>query len=128
MGILDAFKFKFNKSPTLSDSFESDSYANELSKNLALKASALNKVSNYIARSFSKAKFVIKGDLDSNKKSWLFCLNVQPNPNQSSSVFLGEIAKKLIADGEVLIVSYQESLYIADSFSKKEARLTGQCH
>ncbi|HEL2279041.1 TPA: phage portal protein [Streptococcus suis] len=128
MGILDAFKFKFNKSPTLSDSFENDSYANELSKNLALKASALNKVSNYIARSFSKAKFVIKGELDSNKKSWLFCLNVQPNPNQSSSVFLGEIAKKLIADGEVLIVSYQESLYIADSFSKKEARLTGNVY
>ncbi|MEG3308244.1 phage portal protein [Streptococcus suis] len=128
MGILDAFKFKFNKSPTLSDSFENDSYANELSKNLALKASALNKVSNYIARSFSKAKFVIKGELDSNKKSWLFCLNVQPNPNQSSSVFLGEIAKKLIADGEVLIVSYRESLYIADSFSKKEARLTGNVY
>lgn len=125
MGILDAFKFKFNKSPTLSESFENDELLKEISTNLALKASALNKVTNYIARTFSKAKFVIKGDLDENKKSWLYRLNVQPNPNQSSSEFLVEIAKKLISEGEVLIVAYKGFIYLAENFSKKDNKLAG---
>ncbi|HFU4218401.1 TPA: phage portal protein [Streptococcus suis] len=125
MGILDAFKFKFNKSPTLSESFENDELLKEISTNLALKASALNKVTNYIARTFSKAKFVIKGDLDENKKSWLYRLNVQPNPNQSSSEFLVEIAKNLISEGEVLIVTYKGFIYLAEKFSKKDNKLVG---
>ncbi|HFI0791124.1 TPA: phage portal protein [Streptococcus suis] len=125
MGILDAFKFKFNKSPTLSESFENDELLKEISTNLALKASALNKVTNYIARTFSKAKFVIKGDLDENKKSWLYRLNVQPNPNQSSSEFLVEIAKNLISEGEVLIVAYKGFIYLAEKFSKKDNKLAG---
>ena len=121
MGILDAFKFK--RSPTFSDS--DDGETSELSKNIALRYGALDKVANYVGRGVSKAKFVLKGPDVDDLKDWLYLLNVKPNPNQLSSEFLAEIGKTLIKSGEVMIVVRKGYLYIVDSYSKEENSLDG---
>ena len=119
MSFLDYFKFQ--RSPTFSDT--DDGVTSELSKNISLKYGALHKVSNYVGRGVSKAKFVLKGPDAQRLSYWLYKLNVEPNPNQTASQFLGEIGKAMIEDGEVMIVAYKGNLYVADSYSKEEESL-----
>lgn len=121
MSFLDYFKFQ--RSPTFSDT--DDGVTSELSKNISLKYGALHKVSNYVGRGVSKAKFVLKGPDAQRFSYWLYKLNVEPNPNQTASQFLGEIGKAMIEDGEVMIVTYKGNLYVADSYSKEEESLEG---
>lgn len=121
MSLLDYFKFQ--RAPTFSDT--DDGVASELSKNISLKYGALHKVSNYVGRGVSKAKFVLKGPDADKLSEWLYKLNVEPNPNQTVSQFLGEIGKTMIEEGEVMIVVYKGNLYIADSYSKEEESLKG---
>ena len=127
MGLLDSFKFAFNKSPTIEDSDLTllDDESKEISKNLSLRNGALLKVSYYIGRTLSKAKFVIKGECGEDKKRWLYVLNVQPNPNQTSSEFLSEVGRKMITEGEVLLVTYKGHLYIADACTKEDSDIRG---
>ena len=49
--------------------------------------------------------------------------NVRPNQNQSSASFRKRIITKLINDNEVLIISPNEHLYVADSFFRNEYTL-----
>lgn len=121
MSLLDYFKFQ--RAPTFSDT--DDGETSELSKNISLKYGALNKVSNYVGRGVSKAKFVLKGSDAEKLNDWLYKLNVEPNPNQTASEFLGEIGKAMIEDGEVMVVVYKGNLYVADSYSKEEESLEG---
>lgn len=122
MNLLDYFKFQ--RAPTFSDT--DDGVTSELSKNISLKYGALHKVSNYVGRGVSKAKFILKGpDAEKLSAEWLYKLNVKPNPNQTASQFLGEIGKAMIEEGEVMIVAYKGSLYIADNYSKEEESLEG---
>ncbi|RGC38207.1 phage portal protein [Streptococcus gallolyticus] len=121
MSLLDYFKFQ--RAPTFSDT--DDGETSELSKNISLKYGALHKVSNYVGRGVSKAKFVLKGPDAQRLSYWLYKLNVEPNPNQTASQFLGEIGKAMIEDGEVMIVAYKGNLYVADSYSKEEESLEG---
>lgn len=52
------------------------------------------------------------------KDTW-YRLNVQPNPNQSSSEFLKQLTRHLIFDGEALIIKTETNdLYVANSFAK----------
>lgn len=123
MGILDFFSFK--RSPT----YDSESVSfDEISKNVALKTAALNKTANYVARGVSKVKFWIKGAEGSKYSKWLYLLNVSPNPNQTASKFLADIARTLIVEGSVLIVRRRGYLYIVDSYVKVEASLDGNVY
>ena len=124
MGFLDYFKFQ--RASTYSDT--DDGETSELSQNISLKYGALNKVSNYVGRGVSKAKFTLKGPDSENLKEWLYKLNVAPNPNQTASQFLGEIGKTLIEDGEVMVVAYKGNLYVADSYNTEEESLEGNTY
>jgi HK97 family phage portal protein len=71
----------------------------------------------YISTAISVCEFriFIKG-----KESFgtdYYDLNVSPNLYQSSADFKRAIASALLADGEVLIISYDKQLFIADSFN-----------
>lgn len=51
-------------------------------------------------------------------------LNVEPNPNQSSSEFMKQLARRLVFDGEALIIKTDDgNLYIASSFMKGDYQL-----
>lgn len=117
MGIFDIFSFSRGRS--LVDT-EVEEETSELSKNIALKSAALAKVANYVGRSISKTKFVLKGPSVDQHKDWLYLLNVQPNPNQTASEFLAKVGKLLITEGEVLLLVKDGYLFIADSYTVEE--------
>ena len=123
MGILDVFKF--SKAETFVDMNELSTREKEISKNLALKSAALSKNANYVGRGLSKARFLVKGPNGDKFKDWLYLLNVRPNPNQTASIFLAEVGKGLITDGEILLVVKDGNLFIADSFTVEEKSLKG---
>lgn len=125
MGFLDIFSFSKGKSLTDSDL---DADTSEISKNLALKSAALAKVSNYVGRSISKTKFVLKGAKADQFNNWLYRLNVQPNPNQTASEFLSEIGKLMITEGKVLLVVKNRYLYIAESYAVEEKSYKGNSY
>lgn len=124
MSIFDIFNFK--RSATYSDT--DDGNDSELSKNVALRYGAINKVANYVGRGVSKAKFVLKGPNADQYSEWLYRLNVQPNPNQTAAVFLAEIGKALINNGEALVVVRNKFLYLAESYSIEEKSLDGHTY
>lgn len=86
-----------------------------------MKNIALETCVNYIARTFAKATFIKK---DRNQKSVFdedhYLLNTRPNPNQTAAEFWTQAVSNLVRDGELLIVAYQNGLFIADDFVKNE--------
>lgn len=57
------------------------------------------------------------------KEVW-YRLNVEPNPNQSSSEFMKQLARRLILNGEALIIKTDNgNLYVAKSFMKGNHQL-----
>ena len=125
MGILDYIP-GFKKAATYNE--DEDNAISELSKNLSLKSTALQVCALYIARNVSKAHFILKTEDEEKKKFWSFLLNVQPNPNQTASEFFADIAKKLVIDGEVLIINHKKNLYIPDNFSLEKRDLKGNIY
>lgn len=67
----------------------------------------------------SKSEFItyLKGEV--KKTDTWYRLNVEPNPNQSSSEFMKQLANRLVFNGEALIVRLEDnSLYVAKEFTK----------
>ncbi|GAX47302.1 phage portal protein [Pseudolactococcus reticulitermitis] len=115
MGVLDAILGRKERS-----SFEfvmASATAQATMKNIALDTCV-----NYVARTFAKATFIKK---DKNQKSVFdedyYLLNSRPNPNQTAAEFWAQAVSKLMRDSELLIITYQRGLYIADAFVKNES-------
>ena len=47
---------------------------------------------------------------------YYYKLNIKPNPNEEATSFFYKVIKKYLTDEEVLIVSINDNLYMADSF------------
>lgn len=72
----------------------------------------------------SKCEFKTYIKNSEEKKDNYYLLNVEPNPNQSSSEFWKLVAYKLIHDFECLIIQTDNGyLYVADSFDKGDYQL-----
>lgn len=57
------------------------------------------------------------------KDVW-YRLNVEPNPNQSSSEFMKQLARRLVFNGEALIIKTDNgNLYIASQYRKSDRQL-----
>lgn len=107
---------KVNMSTCVIDGLDSLSY-----EKLAIESSI-----NLIAKTISRAEFQTFQYNEDKKKSEeikginYYILNVEANQNQSATVFWKDTVKKLLTNGEVLILLQNNKLYLADSFDRKE--------
>lgn len=86
-----------------------------------LKKMAIDSVLNFVARTFSTAKFTFKKGKDVVDTDWEYLLNVRPNKNMSASDFWQKAIYKLMFDNELLIIlSDDDQLLIADDFQRTE--------
>lgn len=93
---------------------------------LYLKAMAVDKSAEFLARSFasSEFRFLKKGRRVNNE--WDRVLNRSPNRNDSGTTFWQKVIYKLITQNEVLIVlSDDNQLLIADSYIRKRYAVYG---
>ena len=87
----------------------------------AYKRWAIEAVIGMIARTLMQTDFRVKRNGKFVKDDIFYKLNVKPNKNQSAAVFWNEVARRLIYDGECLIVkSRSDDLLVAEDFSRKE--------
>lgn len=75
---------------------------------------------NLIARIMSLAEFQTFEDSQETRKLNYYILNVEANKNKSASLFWQEAVKKLLKEGEALILIQDKQLFLADSFDRKE--------
>ena len=92
----------------------------EAAKVLYYKELALHIAKSYIANTISKCEFKVFENGEEIKNELYYALNVDPNPNQSSSQFLNLLINTLYDKNEVLVVPMKSKLYIAESFSIEE--------
>lgn len=74
-----------------------------------------------ISNVFCKCEFKTFYKNKEVKKREYYRWNVEPNKNQNASEFRHKMIAKLLRENECLIIEYDNNLYIADSFSKKES-------
>lgn len=78
---------------------------------------------SYIANTISKCEFKVYEDGKEVRNQLYYALNVNPNPNQSSSQFLNKLINTLYDKTEVLVIPNKDRLYIADGFTVEERPL-----
>ena len=116
---LDLFKKRQDSSAIFDVDFVDENLSNTF-----LKEIALNIVLDFVARSVAQSDFRIyrKGKIVRDEASYL--LNVRPNPNESATQFWRKLVRRLLKEGEVLVVqSDTKDLFIADSFVANEVVL-----
>lgn len=100
---------------------EIDTTKSEQMKTMQLKEMLVKRGISIYSRMISKCKFDVyigkKGDIKKVLNKTDYILNVRPNPNDSASSFWNRVVSKLLTDGEALIVLFNESMYLADSFN-----------
>ena len=101
MGLFDWLPFYRNKSP--SSSFDFDDIFIDFQK-AYLKALAIDKSAEYVARIFSKAEFLFLKNGETAASPWSYLLNVKPNSDDSAARFWQQVIYRLIVNNEVLIV------------------------
>lgn len=99
---------------------EMDTVTGEIAKTIYFKELALHIAKSYIANTISKCEFKVFEDGKESRNELYYALNVDPNPNQSSSQFLNQMVNTLYDKNEVLVVPVKNRLYVAESFSIDE--------
>lgn len=87
----------------------SDTYIREL---------AFHACANFVANSISKCEFKTFRRGEEFKGPEYYLWNVEPNQNQSSSVFLHKLIFRLYRHNEALVVENGGRLYVADSYER----------
>lgn len=96
-------------------------FADINSKRAYLKRMAIDRVVNFVARSFSTTEFRYVVDEQEEINSWTYLLNVKPNKDLNAVDFWHRVIFKLLTDNEVLIIkSDDDQLLIADDFVRNE--------
>lgn len=84
------------------------------------KACALATAVSYKANAITMSEFRVYERGDEVHDTMWHRLNYSPNPNQNASEFWGHFMRKLVLDGEALIIPLRNSLYVADSFNRDQ--------
>lgn len=92
----------------------------------AISDMAIEKAVNMIAKAIAKSEFVISRNNVKTKDDVYWMLNVQPNPNETATEFWIASIRKLLVEGECLIVHVNGKLFRARSFQVDNAVVKGK--
>lgn len=101
---------------------DSDKATEVIGFNTAAKASfkalAVHIAVSYIANTISKCEIKTYENGQEVQGELYYMLNVNPNPNESSSQFMNHLIENFYYDGEALVIPWKgRALYVADSWS-----------
>lgn len=118
MGITDWFRGFFDKDNKIK-SLSSCGYDADM--NLKYNILALETGIELISKTILRSEFQTFEKGNEVRKENYYLLNVEPNQNTSASLFWKETIRKLIIDGEALILVLRDGkLQLADSFTRTE--------
>lgn len=78
---------------------------------------------NFIASTISLAEFQTKENGVVVKKKEYYKLNIEPNRNTGAAAFWRSVIEKLVEENECLVVKFNDSYYVAESYERTEYTL-----
>lgn len=96
-------------------------------KKLNIAKLAVEKAETMIAKAIAKSDILIQTQSE-NKRKYEYRLNVQPNDNENGTYFWTKVVKKLLREGEVVIIRIGEKYYRAQSFQESDNVMTGRLY
>ena len=88
---------------------------------------AVEKAETMIAKAVAKSDILIQTQSE-DKRKYEYRLNVQPNDNENGTYFWTKVVKKLLREGEVVIIRIGEKYYRAQSFQESDNVMTGRLY
>lgn len=88
---------------------------------------AVEKAETMIAKAIAKSDILIQTQSE-DKRKYEYRLNVQPNDNENGTYFWTKVVKKLLREGEVVIIRIGEKYYRAQSFQESDNVMTGRLY
>ena len=88
---------------------------------------AVEKAETMIAKAIAKSDILIQTQSE-DKRKYEYRLNVQPNDNENGTYFGTKVVKKLLREGEVVIIRIGEKYYRAQSFQESDNVMTGRLY
>lgn len=92
----------------------------------AISDMAIEKAVGMIAKAIAKSEFIVQRDNKRVKDDVYWMLNVKTNPNESATDFWVETIRKILKNGECLVVHMNGYLYRATSFFEDDAVTRGK--
>lgn len=96
-------------------------------KKLNIAKLAVEKAESMIAKAVAKSDILIQTQSE-DKRKYEYRLNVQPNDNENGTYFWTKVVKKLLREGEVVIIRIGEKYYRAQSFQESDNVMTGRLY
>lgn len=118
----------FNRNKELSFMYDFD-LIEQQSRDITIKQTAIESVIGRMSRTIAMSDIYVK-EGDRRKKDTLYYrLNVMPNKNESKSDFIYKIVKKMLLDGECLVIQNDTNdLLVADDFEEKNKAIFGNTY
>ena len=88
---------------------------------------AVEKAETMIAKAIAKSDILIQTQSE-HKRKYEYRLNVQPNDNENGTYFWTKVVKKLLREGEVVIVRIGDKYYRVQSFQESDNVMTGRLY
>lgn len=86
---------------------------------------AIEKAVGMIARAIAKSEIVLQDKEGRRKDEYYYALNIRPNNNETAAVFWDRAVRRLLTEGECLIVRVRDKYYIADAWTEDQANGIG---
>lgn len=81
---------------------------------------AIEKAVGMIARAIAKSEIILQDESGRRKDSYYYALNVRPNNNETGTAFWERAVRRLLTEGECLIVMIRGQYYIAESWTEDQ--------
>lgn len=88
---------------------------------------AVEKAETMISKAIAKSDILIQTQSE-DKRKYEYRLNVQPNDNENGTYFWTKVVKKLLREGEVVIIRIGEKYYRVQSFQESDNVMTGRLY
>lgn len=88
---------------------------------------AVEKAETMIAKAIAKSDILIQTQSE-HKRKYEYRLNVQPNDNENGTYFWTKVVKKILREGEVVIVRIGDKYYRVQSFQESDNVMTGRLY
>lgn len=100
-----------------------DTIGEQIANEIYVKELAINCAINIIAKLMSSSEIKTFSKNKEIKEHMYYLFNIEPNQNQNATEFYFQLFQQLIYKNEVLIISENGYLYIADTFDKYDRSL-----
>lgn len=82
---------------------------------------AIEKAVGMIARAIAKSEIILQDKNGRRKDEFYYTLNIRPNDNETAAAFWDRAVRRLLTEGECLIVQLRGKYYVADSWTEDQA-------